>query len=100
MQMAQPEHNVMVEQQLFDVHAHVNVKRAELELVVAQLASARHDLEQTGSRVALAETPLAQREHSVARRRLHDLEKRHLETAQELDRLLSTQDALLAKLVG
>ena len=90
----------MVEQQLFDVHARLNVKRAELELVVARLALARHQVEETGSRVALAETPLAQREHSLARKRLHTREKRHHETTEELDGLLSTQDALLAKLVG
>jgi len=55
---------------------------------------------QAGARVALAETPLAQREFSKARRRLTDLEKRHAEAIHEVASLESTQDALLAKLVG
>jgi uncharacterized protein (DUF3084 family) len=89
----------MVEQQLFDVHADLDVTRAELELIGVHVEQAQHALAEAKVRVALAETPLAQREHAAARRRLHDLEAQYAATQQELDRLLVMQDALLAKLV-
>ncbi len=95
-----PEHFVMVEQQLFDVHAILDVRRAELELVAIQLMDAQHIFEEANARVALAETPLAQREHGEARRRLHELQIRHERATQEVNELVSTKDMLLAKLVG
>jgi len=95
-----PEHHFKVEQQLFDVHAHLDVKRAELEFVAGRMAAARLSAEEAGARVAQAETPLAQREYSAARRRLTEIERRHAEAAHEVVSLESTQDALLAKLVG
>ncbi|HVB00673.1 MAG TPA: hypothetical protein VNE42_05370 [Acidimicrobiales bacterium] len=100
MQLARSEHQFKVEQQLFDVHAHLDVKRAELEFVTGRMADARLSAEEAGARVALAETPLAQREYSKARRRLADLAQRHAEATHEVVSLESTQDALLAKLVG
>ncbi len=100
MQIAQSEHHLKVEQQLFDVHANLDVKRAELELVAARVAVARLCATHARARVALAETPLAQRDFSQARRRLADLEQRHAETAHEVASLESAQDALIAKLVG
>lgn len=97
--MADPGHHVMVEQQLFDVHTHLDIKRVELELVAAQLMHARHSLVDAEVRLALAETPLAQSEYSTARRRLHDLEVRHAQTQLEVDGLVTDQDALIARLV-
>ncbi len=100
MQIAQSEHHFKIEQQLFDVHAHLDIRRAELDFVTARLAVARLRASHAGTRVALAETPLAQREFSKARKCLADLEKRHAEATHEVASLEITQDALLAKLVG
>ena len=100
MQITRSEDHFKVEQQLFDVHAHLDVKRAELEFVAGRMATARMSAQAACARVALAETPLAQREYSKARRRLADLEQRHAEATHEVASLESTQDALLAKLVG
>jgi hypothetical protein len=90
----------MVEQQLFDVHASLDVKRLELEHVSVRLFSARCLAEAAEARVALAETPLAQSNYSAARRRYRELEHLHELAADEVSQLLVAQDALLAKLVG
>lgn len=106
MRMAQSEHHskaehqLKVEQQLFDVHTILDVKRAELELVVAQLVTAEQHASETGERVAQAETPLAARDYSAARHRLRQLQRRRDEALAEVENLVSTQDELLAKLVG
>ncbi len=100
MQIAQSEHRFKVEQQLFDVHAHLHLKRAELEFVSGRMALARLSAQEAGERVALAETPLAQREYSRARQRLLEIERSHAEATNEVVILESTQDALFAKLVG
>lgn len=90
----------MVEQQLFDVHAHLTIKRAELEFVASQIFAARMQAQKASARVAQAETPIAQRQFATARRRLTDLEQLHEETAREVGRLVRDQDALLSKLLG
>lgn len=100
MSIVQSEQRFKVEQQLFEVHADLDLRRAELEFVAARLAAALLGAQAAGARVALAETPLAQRDYSRARKRLVDLERRHSEASREVVALEVVQDALLTKLLG
>lgn len=100
MRIAQSEHQTKVEQQLFDVHAHLDIKRAELEFVQRRVSIARVDVEAAGSRVALAETAQAQLEFNAARDRFRVLNRRLEEASLEVDQLVDSQDTLLAKLVS
>ena len=100
MPMAQPLRQARVEQQLFDLHADLDAKREQFELLAAQVRLARHVFEEASARVESSETALAERQLSAARRRLHELEARFNAASREIERLVMDQDALMEKLVG
>lgn len=97
--MAGPLRQANVEFELFSLHAHIDVCRAELEMLAERLEAARHGYLDATCRVENCETPLASRQLEVARRRLHELEGRHVEVLKRIEQLEHDQDALFSKLL-
>ena len=100
MRTALTDRRLRAERKLFDVHARLERARSELEILEEQLAALAEDAEETRLRALVSETAAANIEFREARRHAEVMERRRDAAKALIAELLSTQDELLAKLVG
>ena len=74
--------------------------RQELRIVEEQILFQMDVAEEEHTRMLMAETPLAERNHRIARDDLGRLHKERNRISQEIERLRAEQDRLLDRMLG
>jgi hypothetical protein len=90
----------MVERKLTQVSERLKELRTELSVTDEQLAALVDEADDTRLRALVSETPLAEAEHRDAQRHVDALAKHRATVQSAIDRLESTQDELLDRLIA
>jgi hypothetical protein len=88
-----------VERRLAEVHASLELARAELAVSEEQLAAFMETAEEARIKALVAETPLAEREWQEASRHAAAMERGHQLARQRVRELEKAQDELFDKLL-
>jgi hypothetical protein len=89
-----------IEKSLAEIGERLNRAREELRIVEEQLLFQMDVVEETKTRMLVAETPLADREYRIARDDHSRLEKERERVQGEIAELQQEQDRLLDRMLG
>jgi hypothetical protein len=90
----------LVERKLAQVSERLKELRAELSVTDEQLTALADEADDTRLRALVSETPLAEAEHRDAQRHVDALAKHRASVQSAIERLESTQDELLDRLIA
>ena len=89
-----------IQKSLQEVGDRLNKARADLKIVEEQVLFQMDVVEETNTRMVVAETPIADREYQIAREDLNRLEKERERVTAEIAELKREQDRLLDLMLG
>lgn len=89
-----------IQKSLQEVGDRLNKARADLKIVEEQVLFQMDVVEETNTRMVVAETPIADREYRIAREDLNRLEKERERVTAEIAELKREQDRLLDLMLG
>ncbi|MGH2808059.1 MAG: hypothetical protein ACRDKT_12390 [Actinomycetota bacterium] len=89
-----------IQKSLQEVGDRLNKARADLKIVEEQVLFQMDVVEETNTRMVVAETPIADRDYRIAREDLNRLEKERERVTAEIAELKREQDRLLDLMLG
>jgi hypothetical protein len=89
-----------IQKSLHEVGDRLNKARSDLKIVEEQVLFQMDVVEETNTRMVVAETPIADREYQIAREDLNRLEKERERVTAEIAELKREQDRLLDLMLG
>jgi hypothetical protein len=89
-----------IQKSLQEIGDRLNKARSDLKIVEEQVLFQMDVVEETNTRMVVAETPIADREYRIAREDLNRLEKERERVTAEIAELKREQDRLLDLMLG